>query len=246
MKRAIAVRVSPSMAVALTALFVALGGTGYAALSLPRNSVGTKQLRTGAVTAKKIKNGAVTAKKLNLSGVTVPNALHAGSADTATSAGHAGSADSATSAGHAGSADSAINAANLGGTPAARFQTFGSTLPSGATETGIWGVGGGGGGSPNVDVGTIEFNPQLAAGLDGSHVIFVADPLTGVTHCSGFGHADPGYLCVYLIANENVNSPPSIEDGSTTGAAKEGAVISFGTCCAGPSLAFGRWAVTAP
>ena len=33
---------------AATALFVALGGTSYAAISLPRNSVGAEQIRTGA------------------------------------------------------------------------------------------------------------------------------------------------------------------------------------------------------
>ena len=37
-------------AIALVALFVALGGTSYAALSLPAGSVGTKQLRNGSVT----------------------------------------------------------------------------------------------------------------------------------------------------------------------------------------------------
>jgi hypothetical protein len=40
--------------VAYLALFVALGGTSYAALSLPANSVGTKQLRNGAVTPAKL------------------------------------------------------------------------------------------------------------------------------------------------------------------------------------------------
>ena len=44
-------------AIALLALFVALGGTSYAAFSLPAGSVGTKQLRNGAVTSKKIGNG---------------------------------------------------------------------------------------------------------------------------------------------------------------------------------------------
>src|SRR5205814_670105 len=34
---------------ATVALFVALGGTSYAALKLPRNSVGSAQIRTGAV-----------------------------------------------------------------------------------------------------------------------------------------------------------------------------------------------------
>lgn len=42
-------------AVGYTALFVALGGTGYAASRLPHNSVGTQQLRTGAVTMNKIR-----------------------------------------------------------------------------------------------------------------------------------------------------------------------------------------------
>lgn len=42
------------------ALFLALGGVGYAATQLPRNSVGAAQLRPGAVTGAKIRAGAVT------------------------------------------------------------------------------------------------------------------------------------------------------------------------------------------
>ena len=45
---------SPAMVVACVALVVALGGTGYAAFRLPSGSVGTKQLRNGAVTRAKI------------------------------------------------------------------------------------------------------------------------------------------------------------------------------------------------
>ena len=50
---------SPAMAVALCALFVALGGASYA-LTIPRNSVGPNQLRTHAVTSTKLGTGAVT------------------------------------------------------------------------------------------------------------------------------------------------------------------------------------------
>jgi hypothetical protein len=52
-------------AIALCALFVALGGTSYAAFSLPANSVGTRQLRNGGVTSRKLANGSVTPAKLN-------------------------------------------------------------------------------------------------------------------------------------------------------------------------------------
>jgi len=52
------------MIVALIALFVALGGGAYAATTLPRNSVGTAQLKDGAVTARKLHNGAFTAEKI--------------------------------------------------------------------------------------------------------------------------------------------------------------------------------------
>jgi hypothetical protein len=54
------------MIVACVALLVALGGTSIAAVSqaLPRNSVGTPQLRNNAVTAPKIANNAVVASKI--------------------------------------------------------------------------------------------------------------------------------------------------------------------------------------
>src|SRR5579875_882487 len=90
---------SPALVISVIALFVALGGTGYAALKLPKNSVGTPQLKNGAVTSAKLKNGAVTSAKLkngavtagkiNPAGLTVPDATHASTADSATTAGSA-------------------------------------------------------------------------------------------------------------------------------------------------------------
>jgi hypothetical protein len=52
-------RVTPATVIACVALAVALGGTSYAAAVLPRNSVGTAQLKTGAVTSLKVANGSL-------------------------------------------------------------------------------------------------------------------------------------------------------------------------------------------
>ena len=100
---------SPALVISLIALFMALGGTSYAAINaLPKNSVGTKQLKKNAVTGVKIKNGAVGAAKINPSGLTVPNAAHATSADSATNATNAAHATTAGSAAPSGAAGGAL------------------------------------------------------------------------------------------------------------------------------------------
>jgi len=55
---------SPAMIVACAALFVALGGTSYAVVTLGPDSVGTDNLKDGAVTNAKIAAGSVSAGKL--------------------------------------------------------------------------------------------------------------------------------------------------------------------------------------
>ncbi|MEA2391318.1 MAG: hypothetical protein QOK31_1427 [Solirubrobacteraceae bacterium] len=47
---------------AYVALFVALGGTSYAALRLPANSVGSKQIRNNAVSSSKVHDRSLLAK----------------------------------------------------------------------------------------------------------------------------------------------------------------------------------------
>lgn len=48
-------RPSPALVISIVALVLAAAGTGYAAATLPRNSVGTAQLKNKAVTAAKTK-----------------------------------------------------------------------------------------------------------------------------------------------------------------------------------------------
>jgi hypothetical protein len=63
-------RPSAPMAISLVALFMSVGGVGYAATSLPSNSVGTAQIRSEAVTYKKIRPGNVGSVRLANEGVT--------------------------------------------------------------------------------------------------------------------------------------------------------------------------------
>jgi hypothetical protein len=119
-------RPSHATIVAYLALFVALGGSAYAATSLPAGSVGATQIRAGAVTSGKLAKSAVTARAVadhSLTGLqidvsklgSVPSAAHATSADlagTATNAGHASTADHAGTADQATTAGSATDAAH--------------------------------------------------------------------------------------------------------------------------------------
>lgn len=52
--------------IAVIALFIALGGASYAAIQIPRNSVGTKQLKKNAVTSQKVKNRSLLAADFRL------------------------------------------------------------------------------------------------------------------------------------------------------------------------------------
>ena len=56
---------SPALVVACIALAISLGGVGYAAVSLPRGSVGTVQLKDSAVTGAKVKKDTLTGLDVN-------------------------------------------------------------------------------------------------------------------------------------------------------------------------------------
>ena len=77
-----------SNVVSTLCLFLVLGGgAALAATHLPKNSVGTRQLRRGSVTTAKVKNRAITGAKVKLSSLgEVPRAEHAATADSAADA----------------------------------------------------------------------------------------------------------------------------------------------------------------
>jgi hypothetical protein len=111
---------SPAMIVACVALFVALGGTSYAAIVLPANSVGTKQLKKSAVTAVKVKNGTLTAAKIKngtLTGAKILDGSLTGADIAAATLGKVPSAASADSV-----VDGAVGPTKFGAIPGARVR----------------------------------------------------------------------------------------------------------------------------
>lgn len=81
-------RPSPAMVIACLALLLALGGTGYAAIKLPRNSVTTVQVKDFSLLARDFKRGQLPAGPVGPTGPTGP----AGAAGPAGPAGPSGSA----------------------------------------------------------------------------------------------------------------------------------------------------------
>jgi hypothetical protein len=95
MKRIRIGRPSPALAIAVLALFLAMGGTVYAAAG----KISGKTIKPGSIPANRLKKHSVTGHQIDMKKLgTVPSA---NSAVTAASATHAASADSATNAGHA-------------------------------------------------------------------------------------------------------------------------------------------------
>jgi hypothetical protein len=89
-------RPSPALVIAIIALIISMGGTGYAAFTLPNNSVGTKQLKNGAVTAAKVKRHSLTGAQINLKKLGIVSAARdAGRALTAGTAAPVGKAGGA-------------------------------------------------------------------------------------------------------------------------------------------------------
>src|SRR5664280_3827834 len=109
-------------AIAMIALFIALGGTASAA-TLAVNSVGSKQLKKNAVTTAKIKNNAVTTPKIKDTAVTGAK-IAAGAVANANIAAGAVTGDK-------------VNVATLPKVPAAANADNANTL--GGVSNAVWG-----------------------------------------------------------------------------------------------------------
>jgi hypothetical protein len=167
-------RLSYANVVSTICLFIVLGGSAYAASQLPKNSVGTKQLKNKAVTGAKVKDGSLTGTDVNASTLgTVPKAT------SATSAGSASKADDADKLGGAGAgayvkgAD-AVGGSALGGTYAA------PTLKASEALHFV-----GSGGEPTFDFcNSGNTKTWVNAGSTFGSAAYYRDPM-GIVHLSG-------------------------------------------------------------
>jgi hypothetical protein len=252
MLRKLRSRITYANVTATTALFIAIGGVGYAATKLPNNSVGTKQLRKGAVTRPKLARGSVNGSKVgdgSLTGADI-NSSTLGNVPSATRATTADNAGSANSAAHAGSADTATN---LGGVGPSGFLRYGSTIPSGVTITGAFVSSDRDDTAPRAH-GAGSFPLPAPADLTSAQVNFASSTVGGDDDpaCDGTANvptAPPGKVCLYVIETGNFT------DGTATGVAiGSGQSSRYGFGIDGPSSpggpgevwVRGTWAYTAP
>jgi hypothetical protein len=165
-------KLSYANVIATLALFVALGGSSYAAVQLSRGSVKTKHLAAGAVTGAKVKNRSLRARDFRV------GQLPAGPQGAQGAPGPQGPQGDQGSPGMAGIPGPTQGASSAGASaaPSPTFENAHVSLPVNAARAGrllVYGKG--------------SLNVSCSAGLPrtGLYVDGVAVPGSGVSHANG-------------------------------------------------------------
>jgi hypothetical protein len=220
MRRITGLRPSPALVIACIALAISLGGTSYAAVKLAPGSVGTRQLKRGAVTSLKVKDRSLMARDFKAG--QLPRGLRGlkGNKGDAGAPGAAGRSaltplqSGETVRGTIGARENNLAAADEIGVTA--------TFPIPATIA-----------LDDVHV-TVDGNDEAAAECAGT----AASPT-----------AAPGFVCVYPWFQGNVEaaSPDGVIWGDDAAAAEKwGFQVSLKAEADGSTAWFANWAYTAP
>ena len=208
--------------ISVLALFIALGGASYAAITLPRNSVGTKQIKRNAVTGAKIKSRAIGLSDLSRSVRT--RLAKAGPTGPAGPKGDTGATGATGATGPAG--------------------PLLDTLPSGRTLRGTYAASDVAGAAGETIRDAPSFAFPVSEGWT-SHVIPAGGPPT--TECPGdvnSPQAAAGHLCTYVGVSVNATLVVDFADG--TPSSRFGWIAQITSNAAGAFQSRGTWAITQP
>jgi hypothetical protein len=219
-------RPSPSLALSLIALFVALGGTGYAAFKLPSNSIGSAHVINGSL------------QKIDLSKKTV-----------AALRGNRGPRGVQGVQGESGPTGPVGPKGDKGAT--GEPWTAGSGLPSGRTLRGVFAPGGTATGAGSIAQEGVSFGFVLAQ-FPTVHVVGFEDP-SPPPECPGVvwsPAAQAGHLCLYTAEDVNVSgmcvfNPAHVNDPDCLTTSLRGFGLAIESAAAGDFWLQGSWAVTA-
>jgi hypothetical protein len=123
-----------------------------------------------------------------------------------------------------------------------------SPLPSGVSESGVFGLSPDNSEEAGTFAQTVPFALALKAALNAEHAIYLAAEGTN-PHCAGPGQADGGYLCLYSTAASGIATSPEILDPEhaplAAGAGQRGFVVRW-TAEAKDASDYGTYTVTGP
>lgn len=213
-------RPSPAMVVACIALSVALAGTSYAAITLPKNSVGARQLKNNAVTSPKVKNRSLLAKDFK------QGQLPRGpKGDTG--------------------AQGAQGIQGIQG-PAGPFPE--GDMPTGKTLRGNWIANETAVDPGDATFDTITFGFRLATAPTAHLLAPGAVPSPECPGSLSAPEAASGHLCIYTSENVNVlerfTCDPLTQFCGPSRTNRYGTTVRVDAAAAGSSYSWGTWAVT--
>jgi hypothetical protein len=218
----------------LIAVFIALGGTSYAVTQLPRNSVGNKQLKRGAVTSSKVRNGSLAVRDLSsrargsLRGPTGPQ----GPRGSQGPRGRTGARGPEGPRGPTG----------LQGVPG----PFPSVLSGGQTLRGRYAIRLTADGAGAIGGDGISFGFTFASPPTPFFVPLGQQPPPQCPGSAANPQAIAGALCVFESTAANVTGQTIVNESGVAGANTFGAAVAVSAAGAGATESQGSWAATAP
>jgi hypothetical protein len=244
-------RPSPATALSALALFVALGGTGYAAVTLLPNSVGTREVKNNSLLRQDFKAGQLPAGRRGSTGRTGP----AGARGPAGATGPGGATGPAGPAGPAG-------AAGATGAPGAAGPSALTAVPSGGTIRGAVGGDFHAYDSTASDFGIDVSMPMpAAAGLADTDVSVnvtgwqdgggqttptTTDTNAGCTGTPAAPTAPAGKVCIYVSGADHAFNLTGFSVLFGTGASPYGFKLKWDVSQVGDTFVDATWAYTAP